>query len=398
MPSTSARFLTGRYRTTGTPFRVYAQFKELRGFGKTVTVYVDARPGTIHAGPQDDRIYVVDARAKTPYQRSKKWPPFTGRVRQEATPDPNGHFDHIKPADKTFPAATAFATVRCVLDIWEGYLGRRLSWYFRDTYPRLEVIPRIGVDDAYSDYGYLELGFSAPETPLCEDFDAVAHEVGHLILKSVIGNPPPPKRVEFRAHEEASADLVAIVAALHFESLVDHVLDRTQGMLSATTVLSRVGESLADRSAFNDVTMATVPWSPDPITYKYALSRVFAGAAFDVLVGIYEHGLVRRGALPAALADRASGTRRRGLRDLKRKFAFHFKRHREEFKSALVDARDYFGRLMARTWDTTPMADLSYVKVVGNMIAADRELSGGRYRRLIQQSFERRLVLPQTSR
>lgn len=396
MPLTSKQFLTGRYRTTGTRFRVYPQLRRLRGFGGSVVVYVNARPGTIQAGPRDDRIYVLDAPAKAPYQTSKKWPPYTGRVLGAAAPDPNGHFDHIRPADKAFASATAFATVRCVLDVWEEYLGRRLPWYFRDTYPRLEVIARIKADDAYSDYGYLEFGFDDADDPLCLDFDAVAHEVGHLILKSVIGNPPPPKRVEFRAHEEASADLVAIVAALHFESVVDRVLERTRGMLFATTGLSRVAESLADRNAFNNATMATVPWSPEPITYKYALSRVFAGAAFDILVGIYEDRLVRRGAIPRTLADRASGTRRRGIRALKRRFAFHFRRRREEFKSALVYARDYFGRLMARTWDTTPMTDLSYVKVVGNMIAADEQLSGGRHRRLIRTSFERRLVLPRT--
>src|SRR5206468_13112929 len=57
-------------------------------------------------------------------------------------PNRQGHFDEIEPDDETFKSATAYGAIRCVLDIWEVYLGRRLAWHFGDTYRRLEIIPR----------------------------------------------------------------------------------------------------------------------------------------------------------------------------------------------------------------------------------------------------------------
>lgn len=387
-------FLNARYKDSGTHFLVYPQPKYLAGFGEPEVISVNAEPGTIGAGPQDERIYVVDAKEKLPYQKSGLWPPYGGPAFPPAEPDAEGHFDHIRPTDDGFRAATAFATVRCVVEIWESYVGRRVPWHFREAYPRLEVVPRVQMDNATSRYGYVEFGFKTPARPYCENFEVVAHEVGHLILKSVIGNPPEPKLLEFRAHEEAAADLVALIALLHFEAVVDHVLKCTRGKLFSTNLLSRVAEPVTRRNAFNNKTMRNVRWDPDPNRYKYGLSLPFTGAVFDILVEIYEGHLVARRVISKGLADRSAHVGPAELRDVQRQFDRHFRRHTQEFKRSLVRARDEVALLLARTWARTAVTDLSYARVVGNMIAADAELSGGRRAALIRKSFAWRRIVP----
>lgn len=320
-------------------------------------MYIDAAPGTIRAGPQDDGIYVVDAENKISYDDSGTWPPYAGPRHPPAEPDSFGHFDHITPKDAEFSSATVFATIRLVLTIWEHYLGRKVRWYFRDTYPRLEVIPRVLLEkNAVSKFGYIECGFKNPKTrfgPYCQNFDVVAHEVGHIILKDVIGNPPY-RAVAFRAHEEAAADLVAMIALLHFKSVVKHLLQETKGNLYSVNVLSRTGE-LSKATQIRE-------------SFRRAIPRRLAEDSYD------------------ALGE--------DILDLQPAFAKHFKKKEEAFEAALLGARDEFARLLARTWAKTSMSDLTYPRVIDDMITADLELHRGRNIAIIRDSFYWREILP----
>lgn len=403
MPRNSkSRFLTTRYAETGTRFLISPQPEQVNGF-EPETVYLKAAPGTIRAGPQDEGLYVVDAEAKVPYEDSGDWPPYTGPRRPAARPDAEGHFDHILPEDDTFSSATVFATIRLVLTIWEQYLGRKIRWYFRDAYPRLEVIPRVLVDgNAISKFGYIECGFASLKRrsgPFCQHFDVVAHEVGHMILKDVIGNPSY-RTLEFRSHEEAAADLVAMVALLHFESVVKHLFAETHGNLYSSNVLSRTVELSRTkqlRKLFNHKTMANLRWDPDPDYYKYELAAPFSGGAYDIFVEIYEQDLVRRGAIPKTLAEDSFHIAGEENEDLQPRFRKHLQKREAQFEGALLHARDAFARLLARTWANTSMQDLTYPRVVENMIEADLELHRGRHIPIIQDSFVWREIVPGTA-
>ena len=114
-----------RYRVRGTRFRVYPQLKGLRGVATPETVYVDAAPGTIGPGPSDDRMYVVDADGKLPYDDTGLHPPYRGSRLPPVVPRRDGHFDHLRPGTREFSAASVFAIARCVLDTWERYFGRQ---------------------------------------------------------------------------------------------------------------------------------------------------------------------------------------------------------------------------------------------------------------------------------
>ena len=401
--TSDARFLSTRFRRTGTRFRIYPQPNWIKGSGKPEIVYVDAAPRTIKAGPQDDRIYLLDARKKGAYAVAGGGPRYDGARYPPVQPGPRGHFSHPRIGTRASSSAMMFATVRCVLEIWERYFGRKISWHFRETYPRLELIPRVEFDNASSKYGYIECGFwdfPGRRKAFGEMFDVVAHEVGHGIIHGVIGEPPQPKPLQYRALDEGLADLLSIVASLHFEPVVDRLLRRTRGYLFSVNVLSRLGElsgSRQIRKVFNSEKMSTLKWDPDPDGYKYDLGRPFTGGAFDILVDIYERRLVRRGAISRALGERSLAAVHRPRGRVPREFSQRFSAKREIFKTALIEARDYFGRLLARTLDRTSMTDPSFLTVVANMIEADAQLSGGEHRQIIRQSFEWREILPASS-
>ena len=432
-----------RFDTRGTRFRIYLQPKTVKGFAAPSTIYVSSRPGTIGPGPEDSRIRVIDAegrgalRWKLPYtdvSGEPRWrPPYPRRdPRRPPVKARRGHFDHLTPGSRAFWAANAFATVRCVLEIWEHYLGHRIVWFFRDrAHRQLEIVPRAETDTAWSGEGFLEFGHLLPPRRrrrerrpiwLCENFDVIAHEAGHLILKSVIGNPTAAKKtLEYRAHEEGAADLVALVACLHFDPVVDRLLENTQGRLFSRNVLSRVGEKgrgAQIRTAFNAAaTWASSVARAEAEYDKHEFSKLFTGGAFDVFVEIYERHLVHHRAIPAAVARTSTSavataldgappevTRARFER-LRRDFAEHFVRHPNRFRAALLDARDDFARLLARTWTMTSVHDfpgrdrprgrthLPYAGVVANMINADRAL-GGRYGSIIRHAFLQRGISP----
>jgi len=388
--------LSTRAQERGTRFLIYPQSKRLPGFRTPEVVYVDAPPGSIKPGPEDTAIYIVDAVDKLAYREGGGKPPYTGPRFPPAAPDPEGHFDHIDPTNPAFPSATVYAAVRCVLAIWEGYFGRQLPWYFRRKYPRLEVVPQVQTDTAYSGDGYLEFGFANRANPFCELFDVVAHEMGHLINWEVIGKPRRRSMV-YRANDEACADLVSIVSSLHFDSVVNHLLEHTKGNLFSVNELARIGDlgkTRQARIAFNARRMSTVRRDRDRDRYKYNLSLPFTGGAFDILVGIYERGLIHRGAIPAALAQRSHYIRRREIARIQREFGQRFSANPAKFTRALLDARDIFGRLLARAWDKTAARHRSHAGVAKNMIAADNELTGGRYGSLIRESFAWREILP----
>jgi len=436
-----ARF---RFNPRGTRFLIYQQPSSVRGFDEPAVVHVDSRPGTIRPGPEDSRIRVIDAEGRTPFQwklpytdgvtANPRWrPPYPPRGPRRPPVRPRrGHFDHLSIGSRDFWAANAFATVRCVLEIWEHYLGRRIVWFFANgEHQHLEIIPRTDSDNAWSGEGFLELGYRRPprrrgraQPPdwLCESFDIIAHETGHLILKSVIGNPTSAKKtLEYRAHEEGAADLVALVACLHFDAVVDRVLDNTRGRLFSRNMLTRLGEKgrrTQIRTAFNAETLRSKSMREAEETYdQHALSKPFTGGAFDVFVEIYERYLVEHGAVPSPMArksqsavaaalDRASprATHARFER-LRREFTTHFAARREAFRAALLDARDDFARLLARTWSITSFRDFPgrdwplgrtrrpFSGVVANMIAADRAL-GGRYGAIIRRAFLQRGISP----
>jgi hypothetical protein len=379
-----ARF---RFNERGTRFRIYPQPARL-GF-TPLTVHVDAPPGSILTGPRDATIQTIDAVAKLGYRKDdtevvRGRPPYKDERGQGVRPA-GGHFDHVQPGTREFGVAAPFAAVRLVLEIWRHYLERPLRWHFADTVsPRLELIPHIRSWNAWSGDGYIELGapyYPHREDPYCENFEVVAHETGHLILKSVIGTmPDDEKSMQHRAHEEAAADFIAMLSTLHFEPVVTRALAQSHGQLYGANVLSRMGEwdvskASSIRLLFNEATMDAA--RRDKKLNKHRLSLPFSGALFDLFAEILKDRLVERQALSRALARRSRHRPGVPLDDVNAEFARAHGKAPAEFHDALLDTRDEMAHLLARAWRSTPLQGVTFAAAVTRLLAADAELAGG---------------------
>ena len=280
------------------PLAVGAEHKEDGIHG---LAFIDAGPmaaqnvpsNVMQQGPADDRMFVVDAINKKPYS-SSDYPPYRGKKNGPVKPGPDGHFDHLVPGTRDFSAAAMFATVRRVLDIWEDYFEHPIEWHFDPDFARLELIPLIEWDNAQSGYGFMEFGYSRlpgggidHSRPYCQNFDVIAHELGHNIMFSIVGIPsnPADEAIDYGGMHESAGDLIAIIAALHFDSVVNYLLQHTMGNFFTVNELSRIGE-LSDsreiRVAFNDARMSDIG------NELHDRSLPLTGGIFDVMVEVYQ--------------------------------------------------------------------------------------------------------------
>jgi len=380
---------------SGTRFRLFAQARYLAAFSVPETVYVSTPPDVIQSGPADERMFVVDAINKRPYGGAGGQPQWQGQRRDPVRAGTDGHFDHIDINSREFSCATMYATVRRVLDIWQDYFGHRIDWFFEVDFQRLELIPVIEWDNAQSGYGFLEFGFGRlpcggidHQTPYCQNFDVLAHELGHNILFTEVGVPSSSatETDEYGGFQESGGDLTAIVASLHFNSVVDHMLLNSKGNLFSVNELSRLGE-LPDgreiRVAFNYERMSTVSTEP------HDLSLPLTGAIFDIFVDRFQKELVARGLITPELARRSTHgvAPNSDLPAIQAAFNQAYTGHEEAFKTALLVARDYLGRLLAITWSSLSADNLSYHRVGRALLTADQTLTQGANRDSIRECF-----------
>jgi hypothetical protein len=393
----------------GVRFRVAPQY----GFRPEI-VHLPASRGPIVAGPRDGRVHVVLAKNKPSYKSDetleyRKHPPYDGPTFEPVAPSPEGHFDEErKGGTREASAIAAFAAVQCALAVWEHHFQAEIPWFFAAKLgPSLELIPQARSNNAWMGEGFLEFGFASypgsREDPWAENFDAVAHETGHLILRGVLGDPPnDEKSTIHRAHEEAGADLVAILTALHFESVIQEALDTTSGLLHGVTALTRVSEwgrkrrKQEIRRLVNDSTLPRVRETEWPD--KYDLSLVFSGAAFDAMTAVYHRRLAERKAISGELADRARRAPGESREDLRDDFGRSYLGAKPEFREALRETRDWLCGVLARAWRASAAGTITFAGVLGRMLEADADLSRRIDRPsrgdLVRQEFAARGVVP----
>jgi hypothetical protein len=393
---------------TGTRFRLFPQLPHGRPGRPPETVWISTPPHRIGPGPSDDLVYLIHPLEKfRPYgvqqglggRPQLDLPPWRGHILRPVQPDPDGHFDHIPPGTPEFAEAHVFGSVRFTMDIWERYFGHPLSWHFGRDYSRLETVMLPSFNNAHVGYGFMEVGAHHGEdgstVPFALNFDVIAHELGHLIIYGTVGIPRPGAgKGEYFGFHESAADMVAILAALHFDTMLDDLLDETRGNLYAFNELNRFAELSATeeiRLASNPVKMweFSAGWDKE-----HDLSQPLTGALFDVLVDVFQEILVDRGLIPRELADLSDMLEQHPEYDalIQPRFDALYPARREAFREALIDAREYMGIALAATWQRLPADFLDFVMVAEMLIAVDRELTGGRHREEMVESFRWRAI------
>lgn len=387
--------------SAGVRFLLFPQPPVVTGSFAPEVVRVSLPPGAVQPGPSDDRMYVRDAVDKRRFYEYPYLPPYEGERYPDVMPSAAGHFDHLRPGTHEFEAAHMYGTVRRVLDIWETYFGRRLDWHFAEDYERLELVPWLEWDNAHSGYGFIEMGYQeSPQTgrvPMSLNFDVIAHELGHTMLYSVIGTAPEEARTPFLAgFHESSSDLVAIVSALHFDSVVDLLLERTHGNLYVRNLLNRIGEISSTRQirlAGNRLRMSDVPDVSLPVeslshVELHQIGEPLTGAIFDILVEVFQQLLVERGLISRSL-DSLSRRGELGAAEhhaVQPLFDEAYGLEPAGFRRAIIDARDYLGALLARTWSRLSI-DLTFVDVGRELLRGDLELTDGHFQPEILDSL-----------
>lgn len=391
--STRPRADTGQL---GTRFRIFPQSSFIPGYEEPETIWISTPPDRIGPGPADQRMYVVDPMLdKRPYE-FPYLPPYAGALRPPAVAGPDGHFDHLEIGSREFQAAHVFGCARRVLDICESYIGREVPWFFEPTYPRLEIVPQLRWDNAQSGYGFLELGEddTRDETePFALSFDAVAHEVGHLVIFGVMGLPRSEPPHQYYAYHEAVADFISLIALLHFDTALDLVLRRTRGNLLMINELDRFAETADEKQVrlfSHSLKMGDVS---DEV---HDLAKPFGGALFDLLIEVYQALLYERGLSDLHPRDFWS------LRDeyseaeieeaLTVSIGAYEARH-FAFKSALEEARDIVGEVLVRSWEELAPDWLDYRSAAEAMIATAAQCRAEAYADRIHDNFAWRGIL-----
>lgn len=394
--------------TGGTRFRLYPQAPILDPDREPEVVIVSSPAGTIGPGPEDDRMYAINPIGKwPPYGVQTRrdgspylyLPPWDGDIHAPALPDENGHFDHIDEESPEFLVAHMFGCVRFVQDVWEEYFGGPIEWHSADAFEKMELVHLPEFDNSRIGFGFVEFGSSLSNSGAASldatNFDIIAHEVGHGIIYSTVGLPDPEGETgEYNGFHESAADLVAIISCLHFDSVVDELLEETRGNLYMLNRLNRIAELSHNeqiRVAANAVTMSEFI---DGWRREHLLSQPLTGAIFDTLIDIFHEQLLDRGVISPRieeLADRYEYQPRYQelVQDM---FADAYAGEMPAFREALLDARDIVGHYLAETWRRLPADYLSYVQVGDTLCAVDRDLSGGEYTEIIIENFEFREI------
>jgi hypothetical protein len=177
-----------------------------------------------------------------------------------------------------------------------------------------------------------------------------------------------------------------MIASLHFDKVLDRLLENTKGNLFTTHELERIGE-LSDsrqiRELFNYERMSTVDREP------HNLSLPLTGAIFDVFVEVFQKELVQAGLISQELAKRSFHSPEENEDDnaIQSEFATAYSRNPKGFKDAMLRARDYLGTLLATVWDRLSPDNLTYVKVGLGLLSADQTVSGGQHQNTIRECF-----------
>lgn len=257
---------------------------------------------------------------------------------------------------------------------WSACVPAGTTWQ-PDNGPRLIAFPDDGVDlNAYYDRHGLhffhgtvrDVTVYSQESP-----DVVCHELGHAVLDAIKPQLWDATSIEVASFHESFGDCSAILSNLQVPSLRDEVLAETGGRLATASRLSRLAESLgwAIRQLLPDATAAdclrsavnsfyyqppaTLPprapassLSSEPHNF----SRIFTAGFLRVLAGMF-----------AEQGQNDSNALRRAAQDA--------------------------GTLLVDGVRRSPVVPAFYAQVAANMVAADHDRFGGRYRRAIRSGF-----------
>jgi len=202
---------------------------------------------------------------------------------------------------------------------------------------------------------------------------------------------------EYKGYHESSADLVALVSVLHFDSFVDHLLGCCRGNLAAENELNRIAELSGSEQIrlashplrMTDVADTRIPWYALDQKALHKLGEPMTGAMFDIFVEVFQELLVERKVIARDLATAAYAVPDTPAEagEIQARFDAVYAGNEDAFKAALLDARDFIGTRLATIWEEISADNLHFADVATKFLTIDRRFTGARYQNIIRDCF-----------
>ncbi|MDX2159734.1 MAG: hypothetical protein SF162_00275 [bacterium] len=306
---------------------------------------------------------------------------------EPAQPDADGNY-YYEPGTREFDQVNAFYYATFTLRMFERYAHRELPWSFPS--PRLDVNPHVGqgANAFYSEQdrmlGFYGMEHNGESFVAAQSADVVSHETAHAVLDGLRDLYNESFGLGPMSFHESFGDMAAVLVALHDDSLITRFLDLTGGNLRTNNFIAALAEWMSKasppleehvqehtmylRNAINH--FHAVPF--DAMSYRasqydtelareaHNYSRLFTGAFYDVLVGIYE--------------------KLRG--EMSPRIALHRTRH-------------IMGQMLVCAVEIGPVGEFDYADMAKSFLTAARYLYPDAYNDVLIKVFAERQILPE---
>ncbi|MBM3129876.1 MAG: hypothetical protein FJ009_14785 [Chloroflexi bacterium] len=300
----------------------------------------------------------------------------------------NGAGGLFAPGTPEFQAGQLYVVLTRTYNAWVDFFDRDFPWQSQVSH--LAIVPRAGEElNAYYDRHALKFCYAA--NPLtrqmiytCESSDIIAHECGHAILDAQHPEYWDALLSETTAFHEAFGDVAAVLSALDVPQVRALILAENGGDLRRSNSVTRLAEQMA--RGFYDAGYAHTVVSPDALrdlanqlkyrdpetlpgrtpaatlsSESHNFSRIFSGALYDALVGIYEQLRKENVALSP--------------------------------DAALAQARNDTGHLLAQGLLLAPQGDALFKTMAVALLMASQQNFGGAYFPILKKVFVARRLL-----
>lgn len=305
----------------------------------------------------------------------------------KAIADDEGHYLYW-PGTPEFDQVNAFYYATFTLRMCERYAERTIPWAF--PAPRITINPAIG-DNGNAFYHEQDrlLGFhlitdAKGETySTAQSADIVSHETAHAVLDGLRDLYNESFGLGPSAFHESFGDMSAVLIAMHDDSLIKQVLAWTNGNLRTTNIISEIAEHISTqkpadidsdtiylRNAFNHLIYQPydqLPYTPAQPTTElgrqpHNYSRLFTGAFYDIIVGLYEHLSTN---IPPYIS--------------------------------IYRARDIAGRILITAIELGPIGEFTFPDMALAFLSAEAILYNKRYSNILRDVFVKRGILTDDS-
>jgi hypothetical protein len=122
---------------------------------------------------------------------------------------------------------------------------------------------------------------------------------------------------------------------------------------------------------------------------EHALSQPLTGALFDIFVAMFQENLVKRGLIARRTADMTEAIRihPEHWSQIQSAYDDAYCGQENGFREALIEAREYSGKMLADAWKRASPDFLTYADYAKLLLTVDRELSRGEFEKEMIESF-----------